>query len=60
MEKKYRVYQDEKGIFFVADDMSEVFLKKIKGELLGKDYTLDEAIAMKKLLGEGNDGRRTI
>jgi hypothetical protein len=55
MEKKYRVYQDEKGIFFIAEDMGKVFLKKIKGKLLGKDYTLDEAIAMRKLLGEGND-----
>ena len=58
MEKKYRVYKDEKGIFFIAEDIGKVFLKKIKGELLGKDYTLDEAIAMKKLLGEGNDTKQ--
>jgi hypothetical protein len=55
MEKLYRVYKDEKGIFFIADDMQQVFLKKIKGELLGKGYTKDEVVAMIKLLGESND-----
>ena len=58
MEKKYRVYKDKNGIFFIAEDIGKVFLKKIQGELLGKDYTLDEAIAMKKLLGEGNDTKQ--
>ena len=54
----YRVYKDEKGIFLIAEDMGEVFLKKIKGELLAKGYTKDEAVALKKLLGEGNDTKQ--
>jgi len=54
----YRVYKDDKGIFFIAEDMGEVFLKKIKGELLAKGYTKDEAVALKKLLGEGNDTKQ--
>ena len=58
MEKKYRVYKDTRGIFFVADDMGDAFLKLIQGQLLGKDYTLEEAIAMKKLLGESNDTKQ--
>lgn len=58
MEKKYRVYKDTIGIFFVADDIGDAFLKHIQGQLLGKDYTLEEAIAMKKLLGESNDTKQ--
>ena len=58
MEKKYRVYKDVEGIFFIADDIGEMFLEKISGELLGKDYTLEEAIAMKKLLGGKNDSEQ--
>lgn len=58
MEKLYRVYKDSRGIFFIAEDIGKVFLKKVQGELLGKGYTLEEAIAMKKLLGEGNDTKQ--
>lgn len=58
MEKLYRVYKDEKGIFFIAEDIGKEFMKKIKGELLAKGYTKDEAVALKKLLGEGNDTKQ--
>lgn len=53
-EPTYRAYQDGDKVFYIREDIDKIFLKNIKGKIIGRGYTLEQVIALKKLLNPFN------